>query len=258
MKQRRKEKGRINGPFVALRLEVLESEAWQAMSHGAQALYILLRSKAKNDASNNGRIFLSQRAAMKLLRSNSEQIARWFRELQHYGFLVQTKGGALGLNGYGMAAHWRLTELIHGYDVPTKEFLKWNGAPFVDWAMKRPSRKKIESRTGKGVRSVPERAYGPGTVVPLEPGLVPATVPERAYISPEGTVPEKAYITSIPSPSAPILLRLTAPDEAKTAPNDKNGASTPATRIKWSTPSLVEVLSIVEAETVRLAAGAGG
>jgi hypothetical protein len=36
---------------------------------------------------------LSQRDAAKELRSHHNQIARWFRELVHYGFIVMTRPG---------------------------------------------------------------------------------------------------------------------------------------------------------------------
>ena len=42
--------------------------------------------------------------------SGFDEIGRWFRELQHYGFIVMTKLGCLGLDGKGKSPHWRLTE----------------------------------------------------------------------------------------------------------------------------------------------------
>jgi hypothetical protein len=58
------------------------------------------------------------------------QIVRWYRELQYFGFIVQTRGGTIGLNGKGTAAHWRLTELGYMRDQPTRDFDKWDGTPF--------------------------------------------------------------------------------------------------------------------------------
>jgi hypothetical protein len=70
---------------------------------------------------------------------------RWYRELQHYGFIVQTRAGSLGLDGKGKAPHWRLTELPHEDVVEvlggttkrtrfsaTKEYLIWDGTVFRD------------------------------------------------------------------------------------------------------------------------------
>ena len=69
------------------------------------------------------------------------KFGRWFRELQHFGFIRMTEPGSLGVDGKGKAPHWRLTELGYKRDLPTRDFEKWNGAPFVD--------SKTESRGGK-------------------------------------------------------------------------------------------------------------
>ena len=105
------------------------------MSTGARVLYVSLKRRYSPNYKNNGRIYLSQRRAAAEIGSSTNQITRWFRELQHYGFIVQTKPGYLGLEGKGRAAHWRLTEVAYMRgtsskgmdDMPTMDFLKWNG-----------------------------------------------------------------------------------------------------------------------------------
>ena len=57
-------------------------------------------------------------------------VARALRELKHYGFVVMTEHGCLGVEGKGKAPHWRLTELGYMHDPPTKEFMKWDGELF--------------------------------------------------------------------------------------------------------------------------------
>ena len=64
------------------------------------------------------------------LGSNRRYVARWFRELEYYGFIVMTRRGFLGIEGRGKAPHWRLTELAYKNDPPTRDFLSWNGIPF--------------------------------------------------------------------------------------------------------------------------------
>jgi hypothetical protein len=61
------------------------------------------------------------------------EIARWFRELQFYGFIVMTKGGSLGVEGKGKAPHWRLTEL--GYMLVRSNFLDGDSLRKVDAAV---------------------------------------------------------------------------------------------------------------------------
>ena len=128
---RRQDKGKL-APFVPLIKTTIDSPAWKAMSHGARSLYVALRRRYFQNSNNNGRIYLSQRDAVKEVGSHHNEIARWFRELQFYGFIVMTKGGSLGVEGKGKAPHWRLTELGYMTDLPTRDFERWRGAKFVD------------------------------------------------------------------------------------------------------------------------------
>jgi hypothetical protein len=122
----------IDGPFVPLLIETIDSPAWRAMSHGAQMLYIALKRRHNSTFNNNGKIFLPQRQAATELRSHADYVTRWFRELQHYGFIVMTAYGCLGVDGKGKAPHWRLTELNHNGEPPSREFALWNGVPFQE------------------------------------------------------------------------------------------------------------------------------
>src|SRR5262245_65409486 len=104
-----KDKGRLP-PFVPVDLEMMNSPAWRATSHGARWLYMHLKRRWSFRQKNNGRIFLSHLDAVKEMGGTPDSISRWFRELQHYGFIVMTEPGCLGVDGKGKAQHWRLTE----------------------------------------------------------------------------------------------------------------------------------------------------
>jgi hypothetical protein len=104
-----KDKGRLP-PFVPVDLEMMNSPAWRATSHGARWLYMHLKRRWSFRQKNNGRIFLSHLDAVKEMGGTPDSISRWFRELQHYGFIVMTEPGCLGVDGKGKAPHWRLTE----------------------------------------------------------------------------------------------------------------------------------------------------
>jgi len=171
---RRKETQRLP-PFVPLLKETMDAPAWHAMSHGARSLYIALKRRHIAGSNNNGRVYLSQRNAEKEVGSDTNQITRWYRELQHYGFIVQTRGPTLGVNGKGKAPHWRLTEIAylynrstHGADSepglgdggqPTRDFLRWNGIKFRNKEKKQnPVREStdtpsVKSRTPLSVNS---------------------------------------------------------------------------------------------------------
>jgi hypothetical protein len=135
---RRMSKKTSGPPFAMVTNQVLDAPAWRAMSHGARSLYVALKRRYWQNKKNNGRIYLSVRQAAKELGSGRTQIIRWFRELQHYGFIVMSSPGCLGMNGKGQAPRWRLTEVSYmrgtasrgEEDMPTMDFLKWNGTPF--------------------------------------------------------------------------------------------------------------------------------
>ena len=122
-------------PFVMLSKEMLDSAAWRATSHGARSLYVSLKRRYNHDFHNNGRIYVSQRQAVAETGSSFNQVVRWFRELQHYGFIEMKAQGSLGFDGRGKATKWRLTEVAYMRgtssagmeDLPTKDFLRWNG-----------------------------------------------------------------------------------------------------------------------------------
>ena len=132
-------------------MTTIDSRAWKALSHGARSLYVALRRRYSLQFRNNGHIYLSQRAAEEEIGSHHNEIARWFRELQFYGFIVMTKGGSLGVEGKGKAPHWRLTELGYMTDLPTRDFERWRGAKFVD--------RKTKPRAPFPAHSVREMAH---------------------------------------------------------------------------------------------------
>jgi len=118
-------------PFVPLLKDTMGSAAWRAMSPQARIVYIALKARYNIKDHNNGRLFLSHRDAMEETGIASKHvIARCFKELIHYGFIVQTQGGCLGFDGRGKAPHWRLTELGMRHDPPTRDFLHWDGDLF--------------------------------------------------------------------------------------------------------------------------------
>ena len=130
MSKRYRDKGKIEGPFVPLLIDTMKSKAWRKMSPYACKLYIDLKSRYSFDSRNNGRIYLSTRTAAEETGFNKSTIVRAFYELVHYGFIVMTEPGCLGLDGRGKAPHWRLTELGYMGDPPTRDFKRWDGVVF--------------------------------------------------------------------------------------------------------------------------------
>jgi hypothetical protein len=121
--------------------ETLRAPAYKQLSFGARALFTALRGRCFK---NNGHVYLSQRHAEEELgHKDRHDIANWFRELQHYGFIVKTEGASLGVNGKGKAPHWRITDTptrnASGQMDTTKDFLRWDGVLFEPHV--RPSRR---------------------------------------------------------------------------------------------------------------------
>ena len=127
----------IGGQFVPMLHAVLDAPAWRALSHGARSLHLSLKRRCPR---NRNVAFVSYRdAAVELgIRGGLDRVGTWFRELQHYGFIVQASPWCLGVDGKGKAAHWRLTELgttsktsAGGLpEPPTRDYLKWDGVLF--------------------------------------------------------------------------------------------------------------------------------
>jgi hypothetical protein len=133
---------KIKGQFFPMFHETLESPAYKQLSFGARALLAALRKRC---VKNNGHVYLSLREAGKELgHKDRSDIANWYRELQHYGFIVETEAASLGVDGKGKATHWRLTELAtrkgnNEFMPETKDFLRWDGTVFKPHV--RPSRR---------------------------------------------------------------------------------------------------------------------
>jgi hypothetical protein len=146
-----------NPPFVMVTNQVLDAPAWRASSLGARLLYIALKRHYWPNSKNNGKISLSARQARKEIGSGYTQIARWFRELQYYGFIVMMHPGVLGVDGKGKAPRWRLTEVAYmrgtsskgSEDMPTMDFLKWNGVPFGKHCAPTPKKRRFHHLEGE-------------------------------------------------------------------------------------------------------------
>jgi hypothetical protein len=130
---RKHNEDKIRGRFTPMMHDTVKSPAWKQLSFGARALFLALKMRW---VKNNGHVYLSQRDAEEELgRGNRNDIANWYRELEHYGFIVKTEAASLGVNGRGKAAHWRITDMPSRsgsgeFKDPTKDFLKWDGTVF--------------------------------------------------------------------------------------------------------------------------------
>jgi hypothetical protein len=216
---RKKGKGRLP-PFVPLIRTTLASPAWKQLSFGARCLYVVLRSYLRNDNLNNGKVFRSYRDAANDLGTKSiRSVQRWYRELAHYGFIVMTTGPCLGVDGEGIAAHWRITEgptfdAKGTYIAATRDFDRWDGVPFDD-----PGKKKTESLAPKGDTPYPKGGHTDD----------PKSARKRSRCTPKGD------IDLVPS--------MSPKGEHNYLPLPSSlSSSSPLFPMCWATPRLIEVL----------------
>jgi len=131
---RNEQQNKILAPIYAkFYSDISKTPAWKALSYGARLLYLELQRQFIETANNNGKIFLSTRDAADRLGASQRQVWIWYRELEHYGFIVQTQPGTVG--PHGCAILWHLTDQAHGCldgrpIKATKDYLKWDGTPF--------------------------------------------------------------------------------------------------------------------------------
>jgi hypothetical protein len=110
-------------PFISILRSTTKEPAWKAMTFGARALFVLLRSFYNGH--NNGRIYLAVRKAAAELGASKTSVTTWFRELEEHGFIRPVQRGFLGVEGQAQASYWRLTEVGYMGEQPTREYRKW-------------------------------------------------------------------------------------------------------------------------------------
>jgi hypothetical protein len=186
--------------------------AYRQLSFGARALFTALRT---HWFKNNGHVYLSQRdAGEEMGHKNRNDIANWYRELQHYGFIVQTEAASLGVDGKGKAPHWRITDMPtrkgnNEQAPPTKDFLHWDGTVFERHVG--PSRRANQTKLwalkkqnpGRHVRTTVDDTSVPrvdGTFVPLEPGSGTDVTPISAPQGGTDVTPISRLATVVASP----------------------------------------------------------
>jgi hypothetical protein len=222
MTTKRRRKNRLP-PFVPLIKITMATPTWRAMSAGARLLYIELRGRLRNDYANNGKVFLSCRAAAKAIGAHPGSVVRWYAENEHFGFLRKTSEGFLGVDGRGMAAHYRFTEFPHGTHPPTRDFEKWDGKPFV-YSPRRGRRKK--QNPVRMVRT--PRAHG----AHIRNGSGGASVcTHKPYIGTAPRYTHKPYISRKASPQAkPAPLQGSSTARAPVQAGDAGSSPAPVAK----------------------------
>lgn len=124
-RDRKNEKG--TEQYTKMIRSLMQTEAWRALSTTAQALYPWIRMEWRGPKSNqNGSLHLSTRQAADRMGVNHKTAARAFQELQAKGFLYQTQGACLGVEGHGKAPAYEITELpLPGSQTGRRLYNQW-------------------------------------------------------------------------------------------------------------------------------------
>jgi hypothetical protein len=196
-----KDKGRIRGRFFPMLFSTMEAPAWIELSHGAKALYLVLKRRLPG----GNKAYISTRNAAHELKVSRTKVREWFAELRHYGFIVLDSPHCLGVDGVGKAPHWRLTELgatsktnpSGVFEPPPQDFLKWDGTPFDP----KPYRSDTNWGAGK-IKPQPSRQDHPGPHVRTTPGSASyppnsESGPRGVAIEPNGSGPHGVAITRL-------------------------------------------------------------
>ena len=227
MSNKKKKKGHLP-PFIPIIRTTVKTPAWKAMSFGARCLYHVLRGYLRFDNLNNGKdLYRPYRKAAEDLGTKSKtSVQRWYRELEHYSFIVMTTPPCLGVDGDGIGAHWRITECptfdAKGTHIaPTRDFDRWDGVLFVD-------PEKTESRTQNRDAPYPKQ----GHTDKLEKGRKPSRCPQNRDIDSDASMSPKQGHNWLP----PTYPTKTTTKRSKSA---------------WTTPSLIEVTDPIEIAHIR-------
>jgi hypothetical protein len=188
-------------PFVPLTRDTLKTAAWRALSHPARSLYVALKGRYNRNLQNS--VYLSTRVAAKEMGSSKNYMPRWFRELEHYGFIVMVSPGHLGVEGMGKAPHWRLTEEWYAGKAPTRDYLNWGGEKFHEQKSPRYYLRKKQNPVPQLRDTAPHKC---GTVGSRNGAPARESVPQLGDIKKRQPVPQLRDITSLTTPLAALSL----------------------------------------------------
>ena len=117
--RRRVDSGREEGGFVALPWSVLDSVAYQNLSHAAKSLLMELARQVAFD--NNGKLLLSGKYLAKRGWKSSDVITRAKRDMLAAGLIFETVMGHKPNKASWYAVTWRRLDKIKGFDAGAAE-----------------------------------------------------------------------------------------------------------------------------------------
>ena len=114
-KIRKSNSSRLSGGFIAIPWIVVDSAAYQGLSHTAKALLLEIARQYRGD--NNGRLLCSMNYMRPRGWKSWDVLVRRSRELLDAGFLHRTVQGGFPKKASWYAVTWQTIDHIPGYDV---------------------------------------------------------------------------------------------------------------------------------------------
>jgi hypothetical protein len=108
--------------FIMLRHDMMDSEAWKALSPESQALWLHVRRRYNGN--NNGDIPLSCREAAQLLNVSKNTAAKSFQQLENSGFIRLGQHSDFRLKTK-RSRRWIMTHECNNGHGPTNEWRAW-------------------------------------------------------------------------------------------------------------------------------------
>ena len=237
-------------PFIAMDRNQYKSAAFAQLSAVAQAMLVHLTYNYNSIRMNE--VWMAARDGAIKLHVSKSAAAYALHELEHYGFIVQTRGAYLGVAGVGQSAHYRLTAQRYAEVGATRDYEKWNGEIFSRKKRGKPH-KETKSRTKPWVaESISRRTWyrrQAGTVAqnPVHPEGQPVhpeghrvpnlDPPKMAQASTQRDIecqwhcpPGGTYLVSPARSAAEVCQDSRQPEPAQ-----------PAAQTEWTTPQLTEL-----------------
>ncbi|WP_201747000.1 hypothetical protein [Limnohabitans sp. TS-CS-82] len=181
--------GRLAGGFMALPWVVIDSAAFQNLSHPAKALLIEVDRQYVRD--NNGRLLASRAYLEKRGWKSQDVITRAMRELIAAKFIHQTVQGCRPNKASWYAVTWRTLDRMQGFDAGAAESFERGG--FISMQIKNAPLRPSHGATGLSI-APPDGVEGKSAAPPdgaIRGDFGPlSTPPDGHHLDKPSPVPE--------------------------------------------------------------------
>jgi len=173
----------------------LASPAYRALSCYGRALLTELKRLYNGD--NNGRLYLSLRAAAEAINANKDTAGKAFSELRAKGFIRPNQIGAysqkVSPDGSMRATTWILSEFAFGDELASKEYMRWRSA--ADDVLEPPTKTKRGAIRQTDCPATQTNCLPDRQVSARSDDKTPNCLPDRTE-EPETCLPDRTHVVT--------------------------------------------------------------